>query len=93
MKKNFSHPMLRKQLELLNFAIGGVLILISLIYAYRGEIDFFASWFVFGCMYMVMDKYWPSESYTPLRIRADIIKYSINIAALIVSIYFLIYLI
>ena len=92
MKPFFEHKNLRVQLEVLNIAIGTVLILISLVYIFRGEVDYAASWFIFGCMYMVMDKYWPCDRYTALRIRADILKYLVNVAALAVSLAFLIYI-
>lgn len=92
MKKMFSHAGLRRQLEFLNLSIGATLVIISLVYLFRSEIDYFTSWFIFGCMYMVMDKYWPSDEYTALRIKADVLKYIINVAAFLVSIGFLVYI-
>lgn len=85
-----NHKRIRKQLEILNIAIGIVLIAISLIYFFADQIDYFASWFIFGCMYIVMDFYGDVENITHQRIRLDIFKYFINIAALIVSLFFLI---
>tara|TARA_Y100001970_G_C14125655_1_gene798798 strand:- start:87 stop:368 length:282 start_codon:yes stop_codon:yes gene_type:complete len=92
MKKYFSHAGLRKQLEFLNLAIGVVLILISLVYLMDQDVEYFASWFIFGCMYMVMDKYWPSDTYSSRRAKADMFKYTVNLMAFIVSIGFLFYI-
>ena len=92
MKHHFSHIGLRTQLEYLNIAVGAVLILISFIYFSRGMVESFASWFVFGCMYMVMDKYWHCDACTTRKI-ADTFKYCVNILAFFVSICLLVYVI
>ena len=92
MKDLFSSNNIRKQLEVLNIAIGFTLVAIAAVYLNDGEVEYAASWFIFGCMYMVMDKYWPSDSYSLLRTKADLFKYLINIIALVVSIAFFVYL-
>lgn len=92
MKKIISHPIIRKQLEYLNLGIGVMLILISMVYLFRAEIDYFASWFIFGCMYMVMDKYWECDMCSTRRIKMDVLKYCINLSAFVVSIGFFLYI-
>lgn len=92
MEKYFSHKAIRRQLEFLNFAIGFTLVGIGVVYIHKGQMDYFASWFIFGCMYMVMDAYWPSEKYSRFRKAIDIAKYGINITALLVSLWFFMYL-
>lgn len=93
MKNFFNHDGIRKQMEYLNIITGITLIVIGAVYALRGEIDYFASWFIFGCMYIVMDCYTCMHGCcSHSRVRADYFKYAIGILAMVVSVGFLIYI-
>ena len=69
-----------------------MLILISLVYMSRGAVDSFANWFIFGCMYMVMDKYWTNGAQSAKRVKIDMLKYCIGVAAFFVSVGFLLHI-
>lgn len=85
--------MLRKQLEVINLLIGATLIIIGFVYLFDDQVEYFFSWFIFGCMYIVMDKYWPNDTYTKTRIKIDTFKYIINVCALVAGVGFVFYLI
>jgi len=87
-----NNHIIRKQLEFLNIGTGIGLILIGLIYLTRLEIDYAASWGIFGCMYIVMDKYWQNTMPSNSRTKVDMFKYSIAIAGICITYSFLIYL-
>lgn len=87
------YGVIRKQLEVLNITVGALLAAIAAIYLVEGEFESAASWFIFGCMYIVMDEYCPSEACTSKRVKIDIFKYVISILALVATITLLTYLI
>ena len=93
MKKFFSHHRIRTQLEYINLVTGLVLMIISGCYLLEREIDSFASWYIFACMYIVMDTYWCSGPCSRSRERMDLFKYMVGVAGLVVSVGFLVFII
>lgn len=80
---------IRKILEIINILTGLGLLIIGGVYFFLSQIDFAASWLVFGCMYIVMDKYWENPSVSKNRYLVDIFKFGIGVFGIIVTYAFL----
>ncbi|MEM8528606.1 MAG: hypothetical protein AAGG68_28465 [Bacteroidota bacterium] len=63
-------------MEILNLLVGFELILVGILYLIQFDITSAASWSIFGCMYVVMDKYTVFESLSKKRNLVEGIKYS-----------------
>jgi len=62
-------------MEILNLLIGFELILVSLLYLIKLDVVSAASWSIFGCMYIVMDKYSLLEDMSDKRRLVQYTKY------------------
>ena len=58
-------------MEILNLLVGIELIIVGIIYLLNYDITSAASWSIFGCMYIVMDKYTPAENLSHKRKMVD----------------------
>lgn len=68
--------MKKKIMEILNLLIGFELIIIGLIYLAQVDYASAASWSIFGCMYIVMDKYSILENMSAKRKIVENTKYA-----------------
>lgn len=66
---------MKKTMEILNLLVGFELILVGLLYLLKDDIPSAASWSIFGCMYLVMDKYSVLENISKKRKLIEGIKY------------------
>lgn len=65
-----------RTMEVLNLLIGFELIVVGLLYLVKLDIASAASWSIFGCMYLVMDKYSAFKKTSNNRKQVDRIKYA-----------------
>ena len=79
-------------MEILNLAVGFELIVVGLWYFIQLDIPSAASWSIFGCMYLVMDKYGLIENMSKKRKLTEDIKYVAAWLGLVISTAFLGYL-
>ena len=84
---------MNKKMEILNLLVGFELIAIGLIYLSALDIVSAANWSIFGCMYIVMDKYSVFENISHKRNVVQSIKYSGAWLGFIISTVFLFYVI
>lgn len=84
---------MKKQLEILNLLIGLELVVVGLVYLVLLDIPSAASWSIFGCMYLVMDKYSVLENMSQRREFVERVKYFSAWLGFAVSTAFLIYVI
>ena len=84
---------MKNAMEVLNLLVGFELILVGIIYLIQNDISSAASWGVFGCMYIVMDKYSILENMSTKRQLTETIKYAAAWLGFIISTVFLIYVI
>ena len=84
---------MKKEMEILNLVTGLELLTIGAIYLFLGDISSSASWGIFGCMYLVMDKYSVFEKISLRRKVVDIGKYLFSWLGFFISSAFLVYLI
>ncbi|MEM9885443.1 MAG: hypothetical protein AAF849_06085 [Bacteroidota bacterium] len=80
-------------MEILNLLVGFELIVVGLFYLAKLDITSAASWSIFGCMYIVMDKYSALENKSRKRQLVERIKYSSAWLGFIISTAFLGYVI
>ena len=62
-------------MEILNLLVGFELIAVGILYLAKPDIASAASWSIFGCMYIVMDKYSVLENRSQKRQLVEGIKY------------------
>ena len=80
-------------MEILNLLVGFELIVIGLLYLIKLDILSAASWSIFGCMYVVMDKYSVLENMSKRRKLVEDVKYSSAWLGVAISTAFLVYVI
>ncbi len=80
-------------MEILNLLVGFELVVAGFIYLIKSDIPSAASWSIFGCMYVVMDKYSVLENMSKKRKFIEGVKYSFAWLGFAISTAFLIYLI
>ncbi|MEL7121575.1 MAG: hypothetical protein AAFO07_19160 [Bacteroidota bacterium] len=80
-------------MEILNLLVGFELIVIGLLYLIKLDIASAASWSIFGCMYIVMDKYSILENMSKKRKLIENVKYISAWLGLAISTAFLGYLV
>ncbi len=80
---------MKKTMEILNLVVGFELIGIGLLYLAKVDIASAASWSIFGCMYIVMDKYSVLEKMSTKRKLVEWIKYSAAWLGFVISTVFL----
>lgn len=84
---------MKKNMEILNLLVGFELIIIGLLYLIKLDIASAASWSIFGCMYIVMDKYSVLENMSKKRKLIEGIKYGSAFLGFAISTAFLGYVI
>ncbi len=82
---------MNKTMEILNLFVGFELIVIGLIYFRVSDFSSAASWSIFGCMYIVMDKYSDFTNMSNKRSLVQNIKYVGAWLGFIISTIYLIY--
>ena len=82
---------MNKIMEILNLLVGFELIFIGLIYLSVSDYSSAASWSIFGCMYIVMDKYSDFKNMSKSRNLVQNIKYIGACLGFIISTIFMIY--
>lgn len=82
----------KKIMEILNLVVGFELIGVGLIYLLRSDWSSAASWSIFGCMYIVMDKYTLLTDMTGRRKFVEAIKYGAAWLGFVITTVFLGYL-
>ena len=88
-----AYAKMKKTMEILNILVGLELIIIGLLYLIKSDISSAASWSIFGCMYIVMDKYSILGNMTKRRTYIESLKYSSAWTGFAISTAFLIYVI
>lgn len=76
-------------MEILNLLVGFELIAVGLLYLTKPDITSAASWSIFGCMYIVMDKYSIFENMSKKRKLVEGIKYGAAWLGFVISTAFL----
>jgi len=84
---------MKKTMEILNLLAGLELIVVGLLYLAKFDIASAASWSIFGCMYIVMDKYSALENMSKKRKLAENIKYGSAWFGFVISSVFLCYVV
>ncbi len=82
---------MKRQMEILNLIVGFELIAVGILYLILSNIESAVSWSIFGCMYIVMDKYSVLEKMSSNRKLIEFIKYLAAWLGCIMSTVFLIY--
>lgn len=82
---------MKKTMEILNILIGFELIATGLLYLIKSDIESAASWSIFGCMYIVMDKYSILHNMSKKREFIEGVKYSSAWLGFVISTVFLVY--
>ena len=67
---------MKRTMEILNLLVGFELIAVGFLYLTKLDITSAASWSIFGCMYIVMDKYSVLENMSKKRKLVEGMKYS-----------------
>ncbi len=80
-------------MEILNLLIGFELVAIGVLYLIKLDIPSAASWSIFGCMYIVMDKYSVLENMSKNRRLVEGIKYASAWLGFAISTAFLVYVV
>ena len=80
---------MKKPMEILNLLVGFELIVVGLLYLAKADIASAASWSIFGCMYIVMDKYSILEDMSKNRKLVEVVKYGAAWLGFIISTAFL----
>lgn len=83
---------MKKTMEILNLLVGFELIIVGCLYLIRLDVPSAASWSIFGCMYIVMDKYSALENMSKKRKLIEGVKYSSAWLGFAISTTFLVYL-
>ncbi|MEM9847448.1 MAG: hypothetical protein AAF847_06135 [Bacteroidota bacterium] len=76
-------------MELLNLLVGFELIVVGVLYLIKLDMTSAASWSIFGCMYIVMDKYSALEKMSKRRQLVEGIKYGSAWLGFVISTVFL----
>ena len=84
---------MKKTMEILNLLVGFELIIIGLLYLTKLDVASAASWSIFGCMYIVMDKYSVLENMSKERKLIEGVKYSSAYLGFAISTAFLVYVV
>ena len=85
---------MKKNMEILNLLIGFELIIVGVLYLTKSDdISSAASWSIFGCMYIVMDKYSLLDDMSKKRKPIEVVKYIFAWLGFAISTAFLIYVI
>lgn len=84
---------MKKNMEILNLLIGFELIIVGVLYLTKSDISSAASWSIFGCMYIVMDKYSQLDDMSKKRKPIEVVKYIFAWLGFAISTAFLIYVI
>jgi len=79
----------KKSMEVLNLLVGFELIIVGLLYLAKPDITSAASWSIFGCMYIVMDKYSVLEDMSKNRKLVEATKYGAAWLGFLISTAFL----
>ncbi|MEM7511486.1 MAG: hypothetical protein AAF388_11170 [Bacteroidota bacterium] len=82
---------MKRSMEILNLLVGFELIAIGILYLIKLDISSAASWSIFGCMYIVMDKYSALENMSKNRRLVEGIKYGSAWLGFAISTAFLVY--
>lgn len=82
---------MKRTMEILNLLVGFELIAIGILYLMKLDITSAASWSIFGCMYIVMDKYSALENMSKNRQLVEGIKYGSAWLGFAISTAFLVY--
>jgi len=82
---------MNKTMEILNLIVGFELIFIGLLFLSISDYSSAASWSIFGCMYIVMDKYTDFTNMSNNRSIVQNIKYAGAWIGFIISTIYLIY--
>lgn len=83
----------KRIMEILNLIVGFELIIIGILYLIQMDISSAASWSIFGCMYIVMDKYSILTNMSKQRKLVEGIKLGSAYAGFLISTAFFCYLI
>ena len=70
-----AYAKMKRTMEVLNLLVGFELIIVGLLYLFKLDIASAASWSIFGCMYIVMDKYSFLDNMSKKRKLIENIKY------------------
>ena len=84
---------MKRTMEILNLVVGLELIIVGILYLFIYDITSAASWSIFGCMYVVMDKYSFLENMSKQRRFVEGIKYAMAWLGFFISTAFLGYVI
>ena len=84
---------MKKSMEILNLLVGFELIAVGLLYLTKPDIASAASWSIFGCMYVVMDKYSVLDNMSKNRRLVEGTKYGAAWLGFIISTAFLGYVV
>ena len=84
---------MKRTMEILNLLIGFELVAIGVLYLIKLDIPSAASWSIFGCMYIVMDKYSVLENMSKNRRLVEGIKYASAWLGFAISTAFLVYVV
>ena len=84
---------MKKTMEVLNLLVGVELIMVGLLYLTKLDVASAASWSIFGCMYIVMDKYSVLENMSEKRNLIEGFKYIAAWLGFAISTAFLVYMV
>ena len=84
---------MKKNMEILNLLVGLELIVVGFLYLIKLDITSAASWSIFGCMYIVMDKYSDLHNMSKKRKLVEDIKYYSAWLGFVISTIFLDYVV
>jgi uncharacterized membrane protein HdeD (DUF308 family) len=87
-----AYAKVKRTMEILNLLVGFELIIVGLLYLLKLDIASAASWSIFGCMYIVMDKYSFLDNMSKKRKLIENIKYGSAWLGFAISTSFLIFL-
>ena len=82
---------MKRTMEILILLVGFELVAIGILYLIKLDISSAASWSIFGCMYIVMDKYSALENMSKNRRLVEGIKYGSAWLGFAISTAFLVY--
>lgn len=88
-----AYAKMKRTMEVLNLLVGFELIIVGLLYLLKLDIASAASWSIFGCMYVVMDKYSILDNMSKRRELIENIKYGSAWLGIVISTTFLVYLV
>ena len=84
---------MKRTMEILNLLVGVELIIVGVLYLLKSDVSSAASWSIFGCMYVVMDKYSVLENMSSKRKLVEVGKYGAAWLGFIISSVFLAYVV